>query len=322
MPQAKPRTTAAPVQHRFFSLLPPTHIPFMKYRRIAYAISLAIFLATAGWLVVRGPRYSVDFTGGTLLQVQTARPLPPDEVRSTLERAGFGGAELQAAGQGEELLIRLPRQMAKDPYPAIEKALVERFPDARPELRREETVGPRIGAELRNKALWAIVFSLLGILLYVGLRYEFKYALGAVIAIFHDVFAAFGVLLFLDREISLTVVAALLTLAGYSINDTIVVFDRIKERGKQLHKLSHEDMMDTAMNETLSRTMITSVTVFLATLALYIWGGEVINDFALTMLAGVLFGTYSSIYVASALALDIWLWLDRRKTAGRKAQAA
>jgi preprotein translocase SecF subunit len=181
------------------------------------------------------------------------------------------------------------------------------------QLRRIEAVGPKIGEELRSKALWAVLLSLGAILVYVGIRYEFKFAVGAVIALFHDVFAALGVICFLNREVSLTVIAALLTLAGYSINDTIVVFDRIRERSKQLHKLSHEEMMNTAMNETLSRTIITSLTVFLATLALYLFGGEVINDFALCMLAGVVFGTYSSIYVASGLALDIWNWLDRKK---------
>jgi preprotein translocase subunit SecF len=318
---SKDKSQATPVQHRFFSLLPHTHIPFMKYRRYAYVFSLAIALATVAYLVVKGPRYSVDFTGGTLLQIQTARALPADGVRQVLDGLGFRGAELQAAGDGRELLIRMPLQ-AQDAYRGIESGLTARFPDSHPQLRRQETVGPRIGEELRSKAFWAVLLSLGAILLYVGIRYEFKFAFGAVVALFHDVFAAFGVLLFMQREISLTVIAALLTLAGYSINDTIVVFDRIRERGKQLHKLSHEEVMNTAINETLSRTLITSVTVFLATLALYVWGGEVINDFALCMLAGVVFGTYSSIYVASALALDTWLWLDRRKAAGRKSRAA
>ena len=319
-------TETAPQQHRFFSLLPAhTNIPFMKYRKYAYVLSSLLILATVGWLVVKGPRYSVDFTGGTLLQIKTAHPLPADEVRHVLDQLnrdrGIGVAELQSAGAGDELLIRLPKQ-ATNAFGAIDTALTQRFPGSHPELRRQETVGPRIGEELRSKALWAVLLSLGGILLYIGIRYEFKFAVGGVIAIFHDVFAAFGVLLFLHREISLTVVAALLTLAGYSVNDTIVVFDRIRERGKQLHKLSHEEVMNTAMNETLTRTLITSCTVFLATLSLYLFGGEVINDFALCMLAGVIFGTYSSIYVASALALDIWLWLDRRKGAARKAQAA
>jgi preprotein translocase SecF subunit len=299
-------------------ILHDTHIPFMKYRKVMYFVSAAVVLATVGWLVVHGgPKWSVDFTGGTLLQVQTAKALPADEVRHALDGAGFRGAELQAAGDGRELFIRLPVADSTDSYSKVAAALTQSFPDAKPELRRQETVGPKVGGELRSKALWAVLFSLGAILIYVGIRYEFKFALGAVIALFHDVFAAFGVVLFLNREISLTVVAALLTLAGYSINDTIVVFDRIRERSKQLHKMSHEDMMNTALNETLSRTIITSITVFLATLALYIWGGEVINDFALCMLAGVIFGTYSSIFVATALALDIWNWLDAQKKSAR-----
>jgi len=316
--------TTPTTQHRFFSLIPAeTKIPFMKYRRVAYTFSALFFLVTVAWLVFKGPNWSVDFTGGTLLQVQTARVLPADEVRRVIEDAGYPNAELQAAGAGDELLIRLPVQAPGSNADSVIFAhLTQKFPDAKPELRREETVGPRIGSELRDKAIWAVIFSLAGILLYVGIRYEFKFAIGGVIAIFHDVFAALGVLLFLDREISLTVVAALLTLAGYSVNDTIVVFDRIKERGKTLHKLSHEDMMDKAMNETLSRTAITSITVFFSSLALYVWGGEVINDFALCMVAGVLFGTYSSIYVASALALDIWNWMDRRRSSAKKAKAA
>jgi preprotein translocase SecF subunit len=269
-----------------------------------------------------GPRYSVDFTGGTLVQLQTARVMHPDDVRKALDAAGYKGYELQAAGKGDELLIRLATQEQSidpvthkptDVFAKVRDALLKADPASDPKLRHLEAVCPKVGGELRHKALWAVLFSLGGILLYVGIRYEFKFAFGAVIALFHDVFAAFGVILFMHREVSLTVIAALLTLAGYSINDTIVVFDRIRERSKQLHKLSHEDMMNTAMNETLSRTIITSLTVFLAVLSLYLFGGEVINDFALCMLAGVIFGTYSSIYVASALALDIWNWLDKKK---------
>jgi preprotein translocase SecF subunit len=305
-----------------FQILHDTKIPFMSYRKPMYIVSAIVVLATVGWLVVNGgPRWSVDFTGGTLLQIQTAQVLPADDVRRTLDQAGFEGFELQSAGDGRDLFIRLAKAESKadttDSFARVQQALDQAFPGANTQLRRQETVGPRVGHELRSKALWAVLFSLGAILLYVGIRYEFKFALGAVIALFHDVFAAFGVVLFANREISLTVVAALLTLAGYSINDTIVVFDRIRERSKQLHKLSHEDMMNTAINETLSRTIITSITVFLATVALYVFGGEVINDFALCMLAGVIFGTYSSIFVASALALDIWNWIDRRKKTAR-----
>jgi preprotein translocase SecF subunit len=296
-------------------ILHDTHINFMKYRRYFYIFSLAVMLATVAWLVAHGgPRWSVDFTGGTLMQVQTAKVVPADHVRRALDEAGYRGAEIQASGDGTEFLVRLRAQdEKKDPFIDMKKQLDTMEPGSNVQLRRVEAVGPKIGEELRSKALWAVLLSLGAILCYVGIRYEFKFALGAVIALFHDVFAALGVICFLNREVSLTVIAALLTLAGYSINDTIVVFDRIRERSKQLHKLSHEEMMNTAMNETLSRTIITSLTVFLATLALYVFGGEVINDFALCMLAGVVFGTYSSIYVASGLALDIWMWLDRKK---------
>ena len=296
-------------------ILHDTHINFMKYRRYFYLFSLAVMLATVAWLVVHGgPRWSVDFTGGTMLQVQTAKVVPADHVRRALDEAGYRGAEIQASGDGTEFLVRLRVQNKdKDPFTDMKKQLDTIEPGSNVQLRRVEAVGPKIGEELRSKALWAVLLSLGAILFYVGIRYEFKFAVGAVIALFHDVFAALGVICFLNREVSLTVIAALLTLAGYSINDTIVVFDRIRERSKQLHKLSHAEMMNTAMNETLSRTIITSLTVFLATLALYLFGGEVINDFALCMLAGVVFGTYSSIYVASGLALDIWNWLDRKK---------
>jgi preprotein translocase SecF subunit len=158
-----------------------------------------------------------------------------------------------------------------------------------------------------------VLGSLGAILIYVGFRYEFKYAFGAVFALFHDVVVTLGMLCFTGREVSLTVVAALLTIAGYSINDTIVVFDRIRERNKALRKEKHSRVMDIAVNETLSRTVITAFTVFLCSLALFIWGGEVLRDFSFAMLVGTVFGTYSSVYVASALALESWIALDRRK---------
>jgi preprotein translocase SecF subunit len=201
----------------------------------------------------------------------------------------------------------------QDLFPAVQRAIQAQFPGVTVDLRRSEEVGPKVGSELRQKAFWAILGSLAGILLYVGIRYEFKYAFGAVVALFHDVFVTLGMLCFTGREVSLTVVAALLTIAGYSINDTIVVFDRIRERSKALRKEKHSRVMDIAVNETLSRTLITSLTVFMTALALFIWGGEVLRDFSFAMLMGVGFGTYSSVYVASGLALDTWIMLDRRK---------
>jgi preprotein translocase SecF subunit len=294
-----------------------TNLPFMKYRRIAYAFSSSLALATAVWLVIHGgPRYSVDFTGGTLLQVRLNRVMSADQVRKALDEIGYRGVELQQmTGESRnEYLIRLQNgEGGRDIFTGIQTGLQGRLPGITVELRRAEAVGPKVGKELRQKAIWAVLGSLVGILLYVGIRYEFKFALGAVVALFHDVFVTLGVLCFTGREVSLTVVAALLTIAGYSINDTIVVFDRIRERARALRKEKHSRVMDIAVNETLSRTIITSLTVFFSAMSLLIWGGEVLRDFSFAMVVGVVFGTYSSIYVASALALDIWIRLDRRK---------
>lgn len=298
-----------------FQMLIGTNIPFMQNRRYAYLLSAVMVVATATWLIMHGgPMLSVDFTGGSVLQIRTSRVLAADEVRRAIDAAGFRGVELQQmTGQNrDEFLLRF-RTDNQEPFPIIRQALSTRFPGVTSELRRQETVGPKVGNELRHKAIWAVLWSMGGILLYVGIRYEFKFAFGAVVSLFHDVFVVLGFMCFTGREVSLTVVAALLTIAGYSINDTIVVFDRIRERSKALRKEKHSRAMDIAVNETLSRTVITAFTVLLASLGLFIWGGEVLRDFSFAMLIGVTFGTYSSVFVASALALDIWIQLDRRK---------
>jgi preprotein translocase SecF subunit len=296
-------------------LLVGTNIPFMRHRRIAYAISTVLVLATIVWLVVNGgPRYSVDFTGGTLIEIRANQSLPVDRLRSALEGAGLQNVELQQVGQTQnEFMIRTRAVAGLDAVDAVMTAVRQQFPGVTVDLRRQEQVGPKVGSELRQKAIWAVLTSLGAILLYVGFRYEFKFALGAVVALFHDVFVTLGVLCFLNREVSLTVVAALLTIAGFSINDKIVVFDRIRERHKALRKEKHSRMMDIAVNETMSRTVITNITVLLTSLALLLWGGDVLRDFSLAITVGMLLGTYSSIFLASALALDIWIWLDRRK---------
>lgn len=299
-----------------FQLLAGTNIPFMKFRRMAYTVSSLAILATVVWLVMNGgPKYSVDFTGGTMVQIRTANELPADQVRAALGQAGFEGFELQtvAGESGHEYMVRLSGASESDAFPALQKALLARFPNETIELRRTETVGPKVGSELRGKAIWAVLTSLGAILLYVGFRYEFKFALGAVVALFHDVIVTLGVLCFTGREVSLTVVAALLTIAGFSINDKIVVFDRIRERHKALRREKYSRMMDIAVNETLSRTVVTNITVLLTALALLFWGGEVLRDFSLAITVGMLIGTYSSILLASALALDIWIAIERRK---------
>lgn len=295
-----------------FQLLIGTDIPFMKFRRYAYVFSGLLVLATGVWLFTKGPRYSVDFTGGTLIQIRTSQIVPADHMRAALEAEGIQAELQQMTGENQnEYILRF--RTDKDPVTLVQGAVDKHLQGIQMELRRNETVGPKVGRDLRDKAVWAILASLGAILLYVGIRYEFKYALGGVLALFHDVFVTLGALMITNREVSLTVVAALLTIAGFSINDTIVVFDRIRERSKALRKEKHSRVMDLAVNETLSRTVITSFTVFLASMALFVWGGEVLRDFSFSMLVGVVFGTYSSVYVASAIALDIWIALDRRK---------
>jgi len=292
-------------------LLVGTNIPFMQYRRFAYVFSSVIVAAALAWFFIKGPHYSVDFTGGTLLQIRTSEVVHADKMRSALQSEGID-AELQQMGDNpNEYLVRF--RTDKDPVALVQGAITKHLPGVTMELRGNQTVGPKVGADLRQKAIMAILTSLGAILVYVGIRYEFKFALGGVAALFHDVLVTLGFLMFTGREVSLTVVAALLTIAGYSINDTIVVFDRIRERAKALRKEKHSRVMDIAVNETLSRTVITAFTVFLAALALFIWGGGVLRDFSFAMLVGVVFGTYSSVYVASAMALDIWIAIDRRK---------
>lgn len=305
-----------------FQLLAGTNIPFMKYRRVGYAVSSGLMIATAFWLIAnQGPRLNVDFTGGTLVQIRTTRELPADRVRDAFEAAGLRGFELQqlTGEHRNEFFVRFPVSGAGgDAYPVLERAIETRFPAEQVELRRIESVGPKIGEELRSKAVWAVLGSLGGILLYVGMRYEFKFAFGAIVALFHDVFVTVGVLCFTNREISLTVVAALLTIAGFSINDTIVIFDRIRERAKSLRNERRSRVMDVAVNETLSRTAVTTLTVLFTALALLFFGGEALSDFSFALVVGLVLGTYSTVYVASGLALDTWIWLDRRKGIARE----
>ena len=293
-------------------LLVGTDIPFMRYRRYAYVFSSLVLAATLVWFFTKGPRYSVDFTGGTLLQIRTNEVVHADRLRAALEAEGIQAELQQMTGENpNEYMLRFRTQ--GDPVAQVQGAITKHLPGVTMELRGNQTVGPKVGSDLRQKAVMAILTSLGAILLYVGIRYEFKFALGGVAALFHDVLVTLGFLMFTGREVSLTVVAALLTIAGYSINDTIVVFDRIRERSKALRKEKHSRVMDIAVNETLSRTVITAFTVFLAALALFIWGGDVLRDFSFAMLVGTVFGTYSSVYVASAMALDIWISLDRQK---------
>jgi preprotein translocase subunit SecF len=288
-------------------------VDWMRRRHIAYMVSGACMLISIGSLIAHGgPRYGVDFTGGTLIELLITPPVPVESVRRAADAAGFTGSEIQKLDRPGQMLIRVgPHARATNPSGAVAAAVRAQHPGAKIEVLRVESVGPRVGSELRGAAVKAVFLALFLILVYVAIRYDWRYSLGAVTALFHDVFIALGAVSLTNREVTLTVVAALLTIAGFSINDTIVVFDRIRERGKSLRRESPENVMNIAVNETLSRTIITSFTVFLTVMALFLLGGEVIHDFSFTMLVGVVFGTYSSVYVASALALETQLYLER-----------
>ena len=296
-----------------FQLLYGTNVDWMGRRHIAYWFSgICVLISLASLILHGGPRYGVDFTGGTLLEVLVTPPPPVEAVREAVDKAGFVGSEIQRLDKPGQFLIRLGAHMdAKNSATGIRTAIQAAHPSSTFELLRVESVGPRVGGELRGAALKSIFLALGLILVYVAIRYDWRYSMGAVAALFHDVFIALGALSITNREVTLTVVAALLTIAGFSINDTIVVFDRIRERKQTLRREPPEKVMNIAVNETLSRTIITSFTVFLTVLSLFVLGGEVIHDFSFAMLVGVVFGTYSSVYVASGLALDTQLYLER-----------
>jgi preprotein translocase subunit SecF len=383
-----------------------THLKFASFRNKAFILSLAlILLGMVSLLVKGGPDLSIDFEGGTILQVRFDEPVPIGELRDVVERAGYEGGEIQRFGQPNEYLIKiekvseteyasdkllealaavspgrnwrvtdvreLPPDFASgfeggnlitveaDSIPPLEdleedikqqgvgviaaaretgnriafrlpllgvqaKAaerlydeLMEAFPEREIEIRRTESVGPRIGAELKNRMWAAIVISLFGILAYITWRFEFKFAIGAIIALIHDVLITLGIFSLTNREISIAIIAAFLTIVGYSLNDTIVVFDRIRENYNLRRRQSYETMINISINESLSRTIITSLTTLVVVLFLFIMGGEVIHDFAFALLVGIIVGTYSSIFVASPILIEWENRITQRKKSGK-----
>jgi preprotein translocase subunit SecF len=272
---------------------------------------------------VGGLNYGIDFTGGALVQVRYDKPASVDLVRRGLDEIKLGTAVIQQFGDAQEYLIRLPQggekpdQLAKEVQGALEKAS-----GAKVEMRRLEFVGPQVGRDLQFQALYAVLAGMGGILLYVAFRFHFRDGVISVAAIAHDVIVTLGALSVTQREMSLPVLAALLTIVGYSINDTIVVFDRIREtRAKGIRKgQTWAELVNGAMNQTLSRTVLTSFTVFLSALVLFLFGGEVLRDFSYALIVGVVTGTYSSIAAAS-LVMDWETWSRARARTGGKVAA-
>ena len=290
--------------------LTETNIDFLSMRRFGFVISGSFILAGIVSLLLQGgPRLSIDFTGGTLAQIRFEEAPDIAKVRSALESLDVGIGEVQTFGTPNEILIRLQlSQNAENLTSELKAALQAQFPDQSIDFRRVETVGPKIGSELKGKAFFAVFTAIIGILIYISIRFELKFAIGAIVALIHDVLITLGVFSILNYEISLAIIAAFLTIVGYSLNDTIVVFDRVRENMKLLKNIDHKTIFNKSINESLSRTIITSLTTFAVVFTLYIAGGEVIRYFAFAMIVGVIVGTYSSIYVASPV---VFLWQQR-----------
>ena len=287
-------------------ILHKTNIDFMGWKNISFAVS-AVLIGLGLFALVQVGRgaanLGIDFVGGTTVQLSFKDRLPIDEARKTLEKAGFQGFTLQEFAEGNKILVRL-----REHEGVADKAVdtfKQAFPDRPFEVDSTTEIGPTIGRDLQKDALLAIVFSVIAIIIYIAIRFEFRFGVAAAIATMHDVFAVLGLFYVLNKEINLLIVTALLTLAGYSLTDTVVVFDRIRENLKRAKREPLGTLVNNSINEVLSRTIITSVTVILVLVPLVLVGGEVLHDFALALLMGVVVGTYSSVFVASPI-LVVW----------------
>ncbi len=297
---------------------------FIGRRKWAYAVSIIITLVGLVSLGTRGIRYDVDFTGGTLVQVRFEQKPDVGKIRGALAKIQLGESIIQEFGDTREYIIRLPLTSVSSQEVAkkIQDTLAAEPAVGKAEIRRVEFVGPQVGKELQLQAIYAVLFGLAGILLYIAVRFDFKGGVAAVIAVFHDVVVCLGALSLFGREFSLPVLAALLTIIGFSVNDTIVAYDRLREnrgKGSQRGKPFAVQMND-AVNQTLSRTVLTSLTVFMSTAILLFLGGKVLEDFAFVLFVGVITGTYSTTYIAAALVVDWTIYVEGRRR-GKKAVA-
>jgi len=301
---------------------PDINFDFIGKRKIFYVISLVLIGIGLASLVIRGgPRYGIDFAGGTVIQLKFQKDVATGDIRSALSGVVEGNAVVQTFGEGNEYLIQLEEstEELEGLSKRVRDTLSEKLGDPGLEVRRVEMVGPKVGKDLREKGLLAVLFSIGAILLYIWWRFELRFGLGAILALVHDVLITIGAFSIFDKQFDLTTVAAVLTIIGYSLNDTIVVFDRIRENMKKTGgKGDIATIMNRSVNETLSRTLLTSGTTLLVVAALFALGGGVIHDFAFALLVGILVGTYSSIYVAS----PVVLWLEHRAHGGKVAKAA
>ena len=297
-----------------------TSIDFLSIRKLTYVGSALIILIGIGSLIIKGIDYGIDFRGGTEIVLGFENAPSIGDIRTALGKVALSKSEIKSFGSEGDILIRTTEQQeGTEVGDAIKNVIRESFPDLPFEVLKEDKIGPKIGKELRQDALYAIVISLIVILGYIAIRFKFIYGVGAVMALFHDVLITLGIISLLDGvfpqfnlEITQEVIAAFLTLIGVSVNDTVVVFDRIRENNKIYRSMSLLEVVNKSLNDTLSRTIITSGTIFIVLATLLIMGGEVTRGFAFTLTIGILTGTYSSIYIASAVVVD---WGLRKKKA-------
>jgi preprotein translocase subunit SecF len=299
---------------------------FIGKRRWAYLVSLAaILISLASIAGHKGLHYDIDFMGGTLIQIRFEQPPDIGRIRADLGKIGLGDSVIQQFGDPREYIIRIKLTSAKQEEVArqIQGALAGDAALGKLEIRRIEFVGPQVGRDLQLQAIYAVLVGLVGILLYIAIRFDLKGGVAAVVAVFHDVIVSIGAISITNREFSLPVLAALLTIIGFSVNDTIVAYDRLREnRGRGTPRgMSFAHQMNLAINQTLSRTVLTSLTVFFSTAILLFFGGKTLEDFAFVLFVGVITGTYSTVYVASAIVVDWTNYVEGRIRRPKKAVA-
>ena len=286
---------------------PGVMIPFTRYRYIAVAISSVVNLFVLILLFTRGPLLGVDFAGGTVAQLKFSKPVTIGEIRNALGDLGAGDTVIQDFGQqgSNEFLVRLQKTSAQlgELSEQIKEGLTKQFGTGTFEVRRIESVGPKVGSELRQKGAWSVIAATIMMGIYIWLRFDLRFGLGAVVALIHDVLVTIGALIVANYEFDLTIIAALLTVVGFSVNDTVIICDRVRENMRKIKRESLETIINTSINETLSRTIITTGTAILVLLALFVLGGGVIRPFAFALLVGFFSGVYSTIFIASPVVL-------------------
>lgn len=280
---------------------------FLRFGKVSFIISMLLVVASIVIVFVKGFNLGLDFTGGTSVEITLSKPADLDEIRLTLQQAGYHDPIVQNYGSSQDIIIRLPPVNGPEGAQLGSKLseLLHTKIDENATLKRVEFVGPTVGAELAQDGILAILAALVCILIYIWFRFEWRFGTGAVVALAHDVIITVGYLSLFQREIDLTIIAALLSVIGYSLNDTIVVFDRIRENFRKIRRASPYDVMNISLTQTLSRTLMTSGTTLMVVMCLYIWGGSMLRGFSETLAIGILLGTVSSIYVAAYMALKL-----------------